>query len=154
MNRRMMLLTAAMCFVAVAAAVASDPNMGTWNLNEAQSKFSPGAPMNRTVAYELAGDSVKVVVDGVDGKGQAIHNEWTGKYDGKDYPVTGDQSADARAYTKVNDRTLTFTQKKSGKVTTDGRIVVSEDGKTRTVTTTGTDSQGQKVTATALYEKK
>jgi hypothetical protein len=42
---------------------------------------------------------------------------------------------------------------KSGKETLTGRIVVSVDGKTRTVTTTGTDSEGKKVSNTAVYDK-
>src|SRR5437763_16272817 len=49
------------------------------------------------VGYEAAGDSVKVTVDGVDGDGKPAHNEWTGKFDGKDYSVTGDPNADMRS---------------------------------------------------------
>jgi hypothetical protein len=105
------------------------------------------------VVYEAAGDSVKVTVDGTDGDGNPLHNEWTGKFDGKDYSVTGDPSTDTRSYKKVNDHTLTFTNKKGDKVTISGRGVVSADGKTRTVTITGTDSKGTKFTSTAVYDK-
>lgn len=153
MNRRTMLLALAVCFVGVTAGFAADPNTGTWKLNEAKSKFSPGAPKNRTVVYEAVGDNVKVTVDGIDSNSQPIHNEWTGKFDGKDYAITGDPTADMRSYKRVNDRTLTFTQKKAGKVMTTGRIVVSADGKSRTVTTTGTNPQGQKITTAAVYDK-
>jgi len=96
---------------------------------------------------------VKVTVEGVDADGKATHNEWTGKFDGKDYPVTGDATSDARSYKKVNDHTLTFAGKKGGKVTLSGRIVVSADGKTRTVTVSGTDTKGNKVSGTAVYDK-
>jgi len=143
----------AMCTVGMAVCLAADLHMGTWKLNEAKSKFSPGAPKNRTVVYEAAGDNVKVTVDGIDGTGQPSHNEWTGKFDGTDYPVTGDPNADVRSYKKVNDRTLTVAQKKGGKVTTTARIVVSADGKSRTVTATGTDALGKKVRTTAVYDK-
>jgi hypothetical protein len=34
-----------------------------------------------------------------------------------------------------------------------GRVEVSADGKTRTVTTTGTDAQGNKGSSTAVYDK-
>jgi hypothetical protein len=54
---------------------------------------------------------------------------------------------------KVNDRTLTFTNKKGDKVTISGRGDVSADGKTRTVTITGTDSTGKKFTSTAVYKQ-
>jgi hypothetical protein len=133
--------------------LAADAFIGTWKLNEAKSNFSPGAPKNITVVYEAVGDNVKVTIDGVDGDGKPIHNEWTGKFDGKDYLVTGDPSSDARSLKKINDHTLTFAVKKGDKVTTTGRIALSLDGKTRTVTTSGTDAKGNKVSGTAVYDK-
>jgi len=136
-----------------AVCVAADLNMGTWKLNEAKSKLSPGATRNNTVVYEAAGDSVKVTVDGVDAEGKTIHNEWTGKYDGKDYPVTGDASGTVRSYKKVNAHTLTLANKKDGKVTLTGKITVSADGKNRTVTITGTGADGKKVTNSYVYDK-
>jgi hypothetical protein len=127
--------------------------MGTWKLNEAKSKFSPGASKNTTVVYEVAGDSVKVTVDGVDGAGSPTHNEWTGKFDGKFFPVTGDPTSDMRSYRKINSRTLALTGQKDGKVSLTGRITVSADGQTRTVTTTGTDSKGKRISNRAVYDK-
>jgi len=105
-------------------------------LNEAKSKFAPGVPKNHTVVYETAGDNVKITVDGTDKDGKSTHNEWTGKFDGKDYPVTGDPTSDMRSYTKVGNRVLKMEVKKDGKVTVTGRIVVSPDSKTRMVTAT------------------
>src|SRR5438270_6495156 len=110
MKLKVIVLTLAVLFAGVVVCSADNPHMGTWKLNEAKSKFSPGATKNQTVVYEAAGDNVKVVVDGVDGSGQKIHSEWTGKFDGKDYAVTGDPTGDMRAYTKVNARTMTFNQ--------------------------------------------
>ena len=153
MKARTMVVTLALCFVGVAVCLAEDVNMGTWKLNEAKSKLAPGAPKNSTVVYEAAGDNVKITVEGTDSEGKPLHNEWTGKFDGKDYPVTGDPNSDARAYTKVDDHTLEFTVKKGDKVTTTGRVVVSADGKSRTVTTSGTDASGKKVSSTAVYDK-
>ncbi len=153
MKAKTIVLTLVLCFVGVAVCFADDANMGTWKLNEAKSTLAPGAPKNNTVVYEAAGDNVKVTVDGTDKDGKPTHNEWTGKFDGKDYPVTGDPSSDARSYTKIDDRTLGLNVKKGGKVTTSGRIVVSADGKSRTVTTSGTDSKGKKVKSTAVYDK-
>ncbi len=108
--------------------------MGTWKMNEAKSKLSPGVAKNATVVYEAMGDNVKVTIDGTDSDGKPTHNEWTGKFDGKDFPVTGDPSSDTRSLKKVDGRTLTFTVKKGDKITTTGGIVVSADEKTRTVT--------------------
>jgi hypothetical protein len=92
-------------------------------------------------------------VDGTDKDGKPAHSDWTGKFDGKDYPVTGDPMSDTRAYKKVDDHTLSMTNKKDGKATVTGRIVVSADGKSRTVTTNGTDANGKKVKGTAVYDK-
>ncbi len=153
MKTRTILMTLALCFFTGAVCFASDANIGTWKLNEAKSKFPPGASKNQTVVYTATGDSVKVTVDGVDGSGKPTHNEWTGKFDGKDYPVTGDPNSDMRSYKKVNAHTLALTVKKDGKVVTSGKIVLTPDGKSRTVTTHGTDAQGNKVEATAVYDK-
>ena len=96
---------------------------------------------------------MKVTTDGTSGDGKPVHTEWTGKFDGKDYPVTGDANSDMRSYKKVNDHTLAFTNKQGGKVTTSGQGVVSSDGKTRTVTLNGADSKGKKFSSTAVYDK-
>src|SRR5208282_5547202 len=109
MKTKTIVLTVAVCLVAVAVGFASNPNMGTWKLNEAKSKFPPGAPKNNTVVYEAVGDNVKVTVDGTDGDGKPTHNEWTGKFDGKDYPITGDPASDTRSYKKVNGNTTDLT---------------------------------------------
>jgi hypothetical protein len=153
MKARTMILTLAVCFVAAAMAFASDPNIGTWKLNEAKSKFPAGASKNNTVVCEAAEDNLKVTVDGVDGMGKPTHNEWTGKFDGKDYPLTGDPTGDMRSYKKVDERTLELAAKKDGKVTLTGKVVVSADGKTRTVHVNGTDAVGKKIKYTAVYDK-
>jgi hypothetical protein len=145
--------TVALCFVAVAVSFAGSPNMGSWKLNEAKSTIPAGAPKNVTVVYEAVGDNIKVTVDGVDGDGKPTHNEWTGKVDGKDYPLTGDPSADMRSYRKIDDHTTELTNKKDGKVVAAGKIVVSADGKSRTVTVSGTDPKGKKFKYSSAYDK-
>src|SRR5688500_13383006 len=114
MRTRTIGLAVALGFVAVAVCFAS-PHMGSWKLNEAKTKLAPGASKNHTVVYEAAGDDIKIIVDGVDAAGKPVHNEWTGKFDGKDYPLVGDPIADARAYTVVDDKTLDMIIKKEGK---------------------------------------
>jgi len=154
MKARAGLLSFAILFAAAAVCVAADNvHLGTWKLDEAKSKISAGAPKNTTVVYEAAGDSVKVIVDGVGADGKPSHNEWTGKFDGKDYPLTGDPTADTRSYKQIDPRTLELTNKKGGKVVVSGKITVSADGKTRTVSTKGVDANGKKVATTAVYDK-
>jgi hypothetical protein len=146
-------MTLVLCFIGIAVCLAADGFLGTWKLNEAKSKLAPGTAKNSTVVYSTMGDNMMVTIDGTDAAGKPAHNEWMGKFDGKDYPVTGDSTSDARAVKKIDDHTLTFTVKKGDKVLVTGRIVLSADGKTRTVTTEGTDSTGKKITATAVYDK-
>jgi hypothetical protein len=141
-----LLLGSALCF-------AASPQLGTWKLNEAKSKWPAGVPKNTTVVYEESGDSIKVSIDGTKPDGSATHNDWTGKFDGKDYPVTGDSAQDSRSYKQIDDHTLSFAAKKDGKVFTSGTIKVSADGKSRTVTSSGTDPQGKKYKGTAVYDK-
>lgn len=140
-------------FATVVVGFFDNPHMGVWKLNEAKSKIPAGAAKNGTVTYEAAGDMIKITVEGVDGAGQPTRSEWTGKFDGKDYPVTGDSNSDVRAYKVVNARTLTFVSKKAGKTTLTGRIVISVNGKSRTVMTTATSADGKKVKSTAVYDK-
>jgi hypothetical protein len=148
------ILMFAVFFAAVAVCFAADDlNIGTWKLDEAKSKIGAGAPKNTTVVYEAAGDSTKVTVEGVGADGKPSHNEWTGKFDGKDYPVSGDSSADMRSYKRIDAHTLALTNKKDGKVTLTGKITVAADGKTRTVVVSGKDANGKKISSTAVYNK-
>jgi len=153
MKARMMVLIVAMYAVAIAMSAAENPNMGTWKLNETKSKFSPGATKSSTVVYEAADDSVKVTTDGTSGEGKAVHTQWTGKFDGKDYPVTGGAGGATRAYKVIDAHTMEVTGKENGKVTTSGKIVVAADGKSRTVNISRTDSSGKKFTSNAVYDK-
>ena len=105
------------------------------------------------VMYEASGDSTKVTVDGTAGDGSAVHSEWTGRFDGKYYAVTGSATGDMRSYTRVNSRTLRIREKKDGKVVLNGTITVSRNGKRRTVTTSAKNAQGKWVSNTAVYDK-
>jgi hypothetical protein len=153
MNTKTLGLTLAVSFLAGAVCFAANPQMGTWKLNEAKSKITPGTTKNTHVVYSSMLGQVKIASDGIDANGKPIHVEWSGKFDGKDYPVAGDPNSDARSYTKVNERTLTTANKKNGKVTVTGQIVVSPDGKSRTATLTGTTPKGKKFKNVAVYDK-
>lgn len=152
MKMRNVALTILTVLAGLALSFAS-PMMGTWKLNEEKSKIPAGATKNNTVVYEVSGDSIKCTIDGTDAQGKPTHVEWTGKFDGKDYPLTGDATADMRAYKKVNDRTYEGVTKKDGKVLGTSRIVVAADGKSRTVTTEATNAEGKKTKTVAVYDK-
>ena len=153
MKTKMIVVAVALGLVVVSECFAQDPQMGTWKLNVAQSKLANGVARNNTVVIEAAGDQVKVTVDGTNPDGTALHNEWTGKFDGADYAVTGDAAFDMRSYKVSNPNTLELKVKKDGKVLASGKVVVSADGKTRTVTMSGTTAKGRKYKNISVYDK-
>jgi lipopolysaccharide export LptBFGC system permease protein LptF len=143
----------ALSFITTAACFAANPQMGTWKLNEAKSKLEPGMGKNTTVIYAEQKDKIKITVEGVDKDGKPRHGVWIGKFDGKAYPSKGNMTWDAAAYTVVNDRTNDITAMKDGKVMWTGRVEVSADGKSRTVTVHGTDPNGKKFSSKVVYDK-
>src|SRR2546421_627391 len=112
MKLRTLLLIMAVILSAATLGLAADYTFtGTWKLNETKSKIPTGAAKNNTVIYETVGDNVKLTINGTDGQGSPTRNERTGKFDGKDYPVTGDPNSDTRSAKKINERTLAITVK-------------------------------------------
>ena len=140
---------------AFAADGSKDVFSGTWKLNLTKSKYDPGPPPKgpNVVKIEAIPGGLKMTSDGVNAEGKPTHNEWSGKFDGKDNPVTGDPNRDTAALKKIDDYTTEVTNKKDGKVTTTTRQVYSKDGKTRTATTTGTNVKGIKVNNVVVFEK-
>jgi len=139
--------------VAAAAMCFANPTEGTWKLNESKSTFGDGAGKSAMVVWEKVGDQDKCTVDGTDASGKQTHSVWTGKLDGKDYPISGDAESDTRSFKLNGEKTLEMVSKKEGKTVGEGTIVVSADGKTRTVTSTITNAKGEKVTSTLAYDK-
>ena len=125
MKARTLLLTAALCLAGTALGLAQAPQMGTWKLDEAKSKVPAGVVKNSTVVYANNGGNIKVTTDGTGSDGKPLHTEWTGKFDGKDYPLIGDPTTDSRSYKLIDDHTLDLTGKKSGKVINTGSSSVT-----------------------------
>ena len=138
---------------ATALAQTTNPLVGTWTLNAAKSKgttFKSG-----TTKVEPAGDGVKFSVELVGADGTPTRWSFTANYDGKDNPVTGNSPyGDTVALTRVDAKTTRITVKQGGKVTVTQTIAVSDDGKTRTTTTKGTNAKGEPVDGVSFYEKK
>jgi hypothetical protein len=136
-------------------AQSSDPRLGTWKLNLAESTYAAGtAPKSVTFTSEAAGAGVKVTVDAVGADGTVERWVYTANYDGKDFPIVGNNSqADTGARTRVDANTVRTIYKKGGKVTVTQTSVVSSDGKTISITSTSTNAQGQTVNTVAVYDK-
>jgi hypothetical protein len=132
----------------------SDPFVGTWKLNVAKSKTTL---TSGTTVVESAGDGIRTTADMVRGDGTADHFTWMAKYDGTDNPVIGaspyGSGAHSIALTRIDAHTAKIVTKLDGKVTITQTLVVSIDGKTRTIHTTGTDDKGQPVDTMAIYDK-
>jgi hypothetical protein len=152
MKTRITAVAVAFSFAAAAACFAANPHLGTWKLNEGKSKIAPETGKNQTVVYTEMKDKMKVTVDGVDKDGKPRHGVWEGKTDGKAYKTEGNMSWDSMAYKVVNDHTYELTAMKGGKVISSGKSTISADGKTRTVTMSGT-MDGKKFKNKAVYDK-
>ena len=136
----------------MALAQSTDPLVGSWKVNVEKSKglsFKSGS-----TKIEAAGDGVTFTVDAVLSDGTTNHWQFTANYDGKDNPVTGNSPyGNVVALTRIDAKTTRITSKLDGKVTAISTIVLSDDGKTRTTTTKGTDAKGQAVDVVTFYEK-
>jgi hypothetical protein len=167
MSQKRRILISSLTIAALAAlapglgAQTVSPLNGTWMINVAKSTYMPAdlAPKSSTSKVEITGDTIKVVVDGVDSQSRTTHMEYTAKLDGKDYPWTGtidgkpNLNQDMVAWKKIDDYTFESTNKLKGQVLSTQRVVIAKDGKTRTNTVTGKNAEGQTLKNTVLYEK-
>lgn len=135
----------------------SNPTVGTWKLNTAKTKFSPGlAPQSTMQTYETQGNGLKFTSEGTAGDGS--HSAWSyaANYDGKDNPISGTgtpNGADTVALKRINSNTTEATFKKAGKVVVTGRWVVSKDGKVMTIRAKGTNANGQPTNNLLVFDK-
>ena len=153
----------------------ADPIIGTWVLNVAKSKFSPGpAPQSESCTYVLEGletkltskavsepttfrtvrQEIKATASGVDGDGKPTTREWTIVYDGKDRPMTGDPDADMLALKRLDALTAAFTKKRAGKAVITGTWAISKDGKVMTIANQGVNAKGQTINDVLVFDKR
>jgi hypothetical protein len=131
-----------------------DPFVGTWVLNVAKSKYTPGPPpRSQTTVYAAAGRGYKVTTKGVAADGSPTLVEFTVNDEGQDVRVTGSPDYESTSLKRIDTHQMEFTRKKGGKVVQTATASVSKDGKTRTITTTGTNAKGQKIHNVAVFEK-
>ena len=153
----LMVSLAASCAMVLSSAVAlaAENWLGTWNVDLAKSKYSPGpAPRSFTVKFEATPGGIKFTGDGVGADGKPNHSMFLSKFDGKDVPYEGNPDADTAAPMKIDDNSYSNTWKKGGKATVTAKVVVSADGKTMTITQVGTNTKGETVNNTIVYSKK
>ena len=140
--------------VAVAAG-AADPVVGTWVLNVAKSKFSPGpAPKSQTRTYAATADGLDLTVAGTNADGSAVSQKSSFKYDGKDYAMSGAVDFDTLSLTRVDDLTVESVQKKAGKAVGKTTRTVSKDGKVLTLASKGTGASGAAYDNVMVFDRK
>lgn len=155
MTRTLALVGALAIGAAALAAQAPDAMTGTWELNLAKSKYVPAsmAPRSQTRTYRVEGNKTVAHHTGIDSQGNPSRIEFTVTLDGKPAPLKGYPDWDAISMKKIDPYTTEFTQYRDGKATLVGKSIVSKDGKTLTVTATGTGANGGKVETLAVFDR-
>ncbi len=152
--RMVSLIACGALFLTSSALMAADNWLGTWKLDSAKSKASPGPmPKSLDLKWEATPAGIKFTGDGVGPDGKALHSAYVSKYDGKEVPYEGNPEGDTATAKRIDDNTYENTWKKGGKTTIVAKVVVSADGKTMTITQVGTNTKGQAVNNTYVYNK-
>ena len=145
---RCLRLLVVVLFVCVSVMAAENPFSGTWKFNPAKGHNTPPVPKSQMVTIEADKENFKFTSEGIDDKDQPFKAIYEAKFDGKDYPFTGDPTIDTVSLRRVNDHEIKITTKKAGKVVADLDVVVSKDGKTTMVNYTDKGEKG-----TSVYDK-
>jgi hypothetical protein len=155
--KRFAVLTTTLLLVTLALSVAAragDQHSGTWKMNPAKSTYSPGPAAKSTILrIDSDENEFKVNSNGTDGDGNPTHVEYSAKFDGKDYAITGLPYGDTVSVKRIDTKTVESTIKSAGQVTMTVRSTVSKDGNTRTSIFKGKDAQGRDVNNVVVYEK-
>jgi hypothetical protein len=130
------------------------PWFGTWKLNPAKSMANSESRFKRvTLNVEPWQDGLKVTYDMVGTRGGITHMEWTGKFDGKDYPVQGVDYVLTNAYTRLDEQSYQIVIKVDGALAATAKVVVAPDGRTLTTSTVEKNARGESVTSTTVYDR-
>ena len=137
------------------AAQTNDPIVGSWKLDVAKSTYKPGpAPKSTTIVVAPEGKGIKVAVDAVNADGSPLKWGFTTARDGKqEDPVTGNPMFDTVTATRDSATAGTNVYKRAGKVVMTTKVAIAADGKSMTVTSSGTDLKGQAVNNVAHFVK-
>jgi hypothetical protein len=159
LTRRLPIMLA-MCLLSVLPSVGSaqdDPHVGLWELNLEKSTFDPGPPPRRqTLWYKAEGKGLTALLQGIDAAGKPISldpSNLTITFDGKDHP-TAQANYDSSVWTRISANQYVVNRKKAGKVVLTSTNIVSDDGKTMTITTKGVGEDGRPINNVRVYNKR
>jgi hypothetical protein len=162
MRPRLGMLLFLTLLVSVGAWAQNDPLIGTWKMNITKSKYSPGPPPKSPTATKITAvaGGIRIVSDGVNAQGQVTHTDGTFKFDGKEYPrkaMAGGKpdttTYDSIAIKKIDANNYEATEKMNGQMYGVVQWTISQDGKTRTITGSGKNAQGQTTNNVIVFDK-
>jgi ketosteroid isomerase-like protein len=136
------------------SAASTDPRIGTWTLNVAKSKFSPGPPpKSQTLTVEPSGTGERVTNNTISAEGTQSQTQYTANYDGNETPLTGAPSPTTVSLRRIDSHRTERIDKRDGKTVLTIMRVVSPDGKTMTATIKGVDEKGRALNNVVIFEK-
>ncbi len=129
------LLAGSMAFAQAKKTAPADPWVGDWKLDVSKSKFHNPGPKEETLTVAAANkDEVKYSMKGTDPAGAAYTEAYTGKPDGKPYPLTRNGQEVAKiSYHRNTDHNSTGNATVVDGSTFTENVTLSGDGKTITV---------------------
>jgi hypothetical protein len=142
---------------AVLASDATAPaNTSQWTLNLQKSdyeKMPALKPKSALLTVTEQGNKISWTYTGEAQDGKPIKMSFDGAYDGRPYPVKGDEKPATMAYKRAADGQITTTWT-DGEHTSTSTASVSPDEKVLTVNNTTKDDFGHPITWVEVYDKK
>jgi hypothetical protein len=134
-----------------ASSPGEDPLLGTWILDVAKSRYTPGPPpKSQSRSYEKHRLGIRATVKTVQADGRSTTVQTVYDYDNIEHPVTGSEDVDAIVMKRINAYTAEATLSHAGRETGTFRRVISKDGKSMTVTLQRTTPPANNI---EVYEK-
>ena len=109
-------------------------------------------PATMTIEMESAGLGVHYRSDAMFADGREVHSEYTADYEGNQAIVMGARGMMLPVFLKrIDSHTVVASYTKDLVIVATSRRVVSEDGRTMTITTDSKDSSGKTVTTIGVF---
>ncbi|MBI3492202.1 MAG: hypothetical protein HY047_10540 [Acidobacteria bacterium] len=132
----------------------NEPYLGTWELNLVKSSITRGAPpQSETIANVAEPGGFTSTLTSVTGRGTSVEIHHY-NFDGGFHQTEGSDPREL-SFKRIDRRTIESDTRRSGQITVNRRFELAEDGKTMTVTASGTTGGGQKYTNDVrVYDRK
>jgi hypothetical protein len=144
-----------MAILATSVMATTDPFVGKWVLDAKRSDYPAGTcPASMIIEMKTVGGGVRYTSDTTYPNGRMAHSEYTAEYNGNQAMVMGARGMMLPVFLKrIDTHTVVASYTKALVIVATSRRVVSDDGRTMTISTTSHDSSGNSVTTIGVYEK-